>query len=413
MTHDIDHPLIISDWHLSREAYRSRFLRQGLYDGGVVMDNVLINLHGTEHRDRRRLENPLFRRDVLFDYERSSFPAVLAARLRHHVDGGRLDLLSFGHGVMLELACVNAGVDLDIGDAEATGRLSRQLLLFIDGARILHYTGDKAAKEKEVADALSDFDSQFVAPAIARRRALMSARDRGEIPESELPRDILRVLLENIEGLDLDPSTVLRETAFFLLTGASTSAAAMSMTLHNVFSWLELHPDDEARMVDDDAFVQRCILETLRLAPISPIAARWAMEDFSLSDGTQIRGGDRVHIDMRSANRDRSVFGADADEFLPDRVLPDGVPRVGVSFGHGQHHCIGQELAVGIEPDHEEGFEHRLFGLVGVVVQELIRLGVRPDPDRPPVTDGASERQNFIHYPVLLTRPDRVLREPT
>ena len=44
-----------------------------------------------------------------------------------------------------------------------------------------------------------------------------------------------------------------------------------------------------------------------------------------------------------------SVFGVDADVFLPERRLPEGVPRPGVSFGHGMHHCIGQELAVGVE----------------------------------------------------------------
>lgn len=403
MAYDLNDPLIIHGWHLAREAYRSKHLRQGLYDGGVVMDNVLINLHGTEHRDRRRLENPLFRRDTLFEYERKAFPSVLAARLGPHLTEGRLDLLPFGHGVMLELAAVNAGIDLDIGDAEATAELGRQLLLFIDGARILHYTGDKAAKEREVADALQAFEARFVEPAIERRRALIRARDAGEVAEAEVPRDILRVLLENIEGLDLDASTILRETAFFLLTGASTSAAALSLTLHNIFEWIATHPADEQRLANDAMFVQRCILETLRLAPISPIAARWATNDFTLSDGTEIRIGDRVHIDMQAANRDPAVFGPEADRFLPDRKLPADVPRAGVSFGHGQHHCIGQELAVGIEPDEQTGFEHRLFGLVGVVVQELVRLGVRPDPGDPPVPDESSERRNFIRYPVRLT----------
>ena len=404
MQRDLNHPLIIADWHLAREAYRSRFLRQGLYDGGVVMQNVLINLHGTKHRDRRRLENPLFRRDVLFEYERTSFPTVLAARLRLHLKGDRLDLLPFGHGVMLELAAVNAGIDLDIGDADATAELNRQLLVFIEGARILHYTGDKAAKERDISDALRDFDVRFVTPAVERRRALIRSRDADEIAETDVPRDILRVLLENTEGLELDPSTVLRETAFFLLTGASTSAAAMTQTLHNMFEWIRVHPTDEPRLAEDPAFIQRCILETLRLAPISPIAARWATADFSLSDGTEIHDGDRVHIDMGAANRDPSIFGSDAAAFRPDRDLPANVPRSGVSFGHGQHHCIGQELAVGVEPDDNDGFEHRLFGLVGVVVQELVKLGVRPDPDQPPLTDGSSQRRNFTHYPAILTK---------
>ena len=404
MGHTIENPLIIDTWDSAREAYRSKHLRQGLYDGGVVMENVLINLHGLAHRDRRRLENPLFRRDVLAAYERDEFPAVLAARLAPHLTDGRLELLDFGHSVMLELAAINAGVDLDPADPDQLDRLHRQLLAFIDGARILHYAGDKEAKEREVADALADFDREFVTPGIERRTSLLADRDAGRIDDEAIPRDILRVMLENVEGLDLDRSTIARETAFFLLTGASTSAVTLSRTLHDIFGWIADHPADEARLIDDPSFVQLCVLESLRLAPISPIAARWATEDFTLADGTVVAAGDRVHIDMGAANRDRATFGDDADEFRPERPVPDGVPRPGVSFGHGMHHCIGQELAVGVEPTVGGGTELVLFGLVGTVIRELLRLGVRPDPDRPAEADDLTERATFKTYPVVLTR---------
>ena len=405
MAHTTDNPLVIDTWERAREAYRSKHLRQGLYDGGVVMENVLINLHGLAHRDRRRLENPLFRRDVLAAYETEQFPAVLAARLAPHRANGRLELLDFGHSVMLELAAINAGVDLDPADPDQLERLHGQLLAFIDGARILHYVGDKEAKEREVAHALNAFDAEFVAPGIERRTTLLGERDAGRIDDDAIPRDILRVMLENVEGLDLDRSTIVRETAFFLLTGASTSAVALTRTLHNVFGWIDAHPDDEARLIEDPSFVQLCVLESLRLAPISPIAARWATEDFVLSDGTEVRRGDRVHIDMGAANRDRDVFGADADDFRPERPLPDGVPRPGVSFGHGMHHCIGQELAVGVEPTVGGGADLVLFGLVGTVIRELLRLGVRPDPEQPPEADELTERATFKTYPVVLTTP--------
>lgn len=402
MPQGVDNPLVISSWDSAREAYRSKHLRQGLYDGGVVMDNVLINLRGIEHRDRRRLENPLFRRDVLARYERESFPEVLAARLGPHVAEGRLELLSFGHAVMLELAAINAGVDLDIGDVEATERLGDQLLVFIDGARILHYTGDKEAKEREVAAALADFETQFVAPAIDRRRELLEGYSAGRVAAEDVPRDILRVMVENVEGLELDHSTVVRETAFFLLTGASTSAVALTRTLDNIFAWTEDHPADAARLQADTEFVQRCVLESLRLAPISPIGARWATDNFVLADGTQVANGDRVHIDMGAANRDESIFGATAGTFDPHRSLPDGIPLAGVSFGHGMHHCIGQELAVGTEPGNGSASDIELFGLVGTVIQELLRHQVRPDPDRLAELDDTSQRGTFSTYPVLV-----------
>ena len=397
-------PIVISSWEMVREAYRSRLLRQGLYDDGVVMENVLINLHDHEHRDRRRLENPLFRRDILFNYERDSFPEVLEARLAPHLKSGKLELMEFGHGVMLELAAINAGIDLDLGDTEMTERLGQLLLTLIDGARIIHFKGDKEAKEREITEVLNQFRDEFFKPSLERRKNLLTQLESGQVTDSEVPRDILRVMVENIEGLDLDEGTIVRETAFFLVTGAATSAVTLTRTFDNIFRRISEHSEEENRLLLDAEFLQRCILETLRLYPISPIGRRWAIGDFKLSDGTEIQDGDLVHIDMESANRDKEIFGSSADDFDPDRSLPEGVPLYGVSFGHGMHACIGKELAVGIDPDPDSSFDDRLFGLVGTVIRELLQLGARPDPDDPPEKDKHSERDTFGRYPVLLTQ---------
>ena len=78
MSNTTDAPpvITITDYDEAREAYRQKDLRQALYDAGeVVMADVLVNLHGAEHRDRRRLENRLFRRDTFDLYERRAVPA--------------------------------------------------------------------------------------------------------------------------------------------------------------------------------------------------------------------------------------------------------------------------------------------------------------------------------------------------
>lgn len=374
----------IGTWDLAREAYRSKHLRQALFERSVVMDDVLITLHGTEHRDRRRIENPLFRRDVQEIYERDEFPTVLAATLAPHVAEGRCELLDFGHRVMLNLSCVNAGIDRSADDPDETGRLLDLLAEFIEGARIHHFTGDREAKLAEIAAAVEAFDAEFVGPSLARRRQL---RGRG----APLPRDVLSAL---VADTDLPRDVMGRELAFYLTAGASTSAGALTKTFHNLFGWFASHPEDQRRLRDDPAFVRRCIHETLRLSPISPIGGRRATASFTLSDGTRIEAGERVDIDIESANRDRSVFGSTADEFDPDRELPDDVPLHGLSFGHGMHHCIGSELAGGVDD--------RLFGLVGIVVWELARHDVRPDPDDPPEWETTTRRTAFRRFPVLL-----------
>ncbi|MEL7210647.1 MAG: cytochrome P450, partial [Actinomycetota bacterium] len=83
-------------------VYRHKDLRQALYDDGdVVMGDVLVNLHGDQHRARRRLENRLFTRPSLLHYERDLFPSIMERTLTPHVEAGEADLVSLGHQLMM------------------------------------------------------------------------------------------------------------------------------------------------------------------------------------------------------------------------------------------------------------------------------------------------------------------------
>ncbi len=56
--------------------------------------------------------------------------------------------------------------------------------------------------------------------------------------------------------------------------------------------------------------------------------------------GKQIRAGQRIACLLRSASRDEREFDR-PDEFIWNR----DIPRV-ISFGLGQHHCVGKHLAL-------------------------------------------------------------------
>jgi hypothetical protein len=172
--------------------------------------------------------------------------------------------------------------------------------------------------------------------------------------------------------------------------------------LHYIFTWLEVHPEDAELARTDRLFVQRCTHETVRLQPSSPTAMRWALEDIELSTGTHIPKGAKVVIDLATVNRDVSVFGEDAADFNPHRVLPDRVPAYGLSFGFGMHACIGQELAAGLLSADDSTLDDHLFGLVPEAVQIMFDHHVRPDPDAPPEMDPSTTRPYFGRYPVLL-----------
>lgn len=393
-----DEPIVttITTYEEAKETYRQKDLRQALYDAGdVIMADVLVNLHGAEHRDRRRLENRLFRRETVELYEHHRFPPIIAATLAPDVAEGRTELVDLGHRMMMNLAAFTAGVDRPLGTADETRRLYKYLMVFIEGATLAHYTGDKEAKRAEVAHELDVFDREFVTPSIERRRALLAA---GE----ELPRDVLAVLVSNDDALHLPHDVIVRETAFYLLAGAHTSATAFTRVSHNIFTWLKAHPDDARLVHEDRMFIQRCTHETVRLQPSSPVAMRWALEDIELKTGARFPKGSKVVIDLLAVNRDPSVFGPDAGEFDPHRTTPDGVPAYGLSFGSGMHACIGQDLAAGLLHDPDAASDGHLYGLVPAAVQALFDAGARPDPNDPPVMDESTTRPYFGRYPVLL-----------
>ena len=385
----------------AREIYRNKDMAQALYDEGEIMNGVLVNLHGDEHRSRRRLENRLFRRDVLEHYEHERFPPIIDATLAPHVAAGRSELVTLSHQLMMNLAAFNAGVDRPSGTAAETHRLYAQMMKFIEGATIAHSTRDRAVVNAEVAEAMGAFRQEFLEPSIERRRVALDAAARSG-DEQDLPKDVLTVLLRNVDDLHLPDDVVLREIAFFLLAGAHTSATAFTRSLDNIFRWIATHPEDEDRLRADRLFVQRCVHETVRLNPSSPVAQRWARADVARKDGSVIPEGAKVVVDLLTVNRDVSIFGDDAADFNPYRVIRrDDVGPFGLSFGHGMHHCIGQELAAGVLMGEGDEVEGHLFGLATIAVQAMIDRGARPDLADAPVVDTATSRPYWSRYPVV------------
>ncbi len=385
-------------------AYRNRSLRQALFDDGVVMQDVLINLHGDDHRARRRLENRLFRRDTFEHYERDLFPGIIESTLAPHVAQGRAELVSLGHQLMMNLGALSAGVDRPSGTEAETHRLYELMMAFIEGATIANYLGDRAALEEKVRAALEEFRTTFFEPSRARRAALIAEG-------AEPPRDVLSVLLRNVDQLNLPDDVVLRETAFFLLSGTHTTATSFTRTMHRLFGWFAEHPEDAARRTDP-VFLQHAVHEVLRLEPPSPVRRRRAVAPTTVGDGIEIEEGAIVDLDLVAANRDPLLWGPGADRFDPYRRPPADVAPWGTSFGTGMHACIGQDMASGTLPDDApDGTDGagdvatmtRLFGVVPLAVRAMFELGVAPDPNDAPELDALTSRGYFHRYPVVFT----------
>ena len=397
--------VVLTGWRQAREAYRSKDLRQAMYDeGAVIMQDCLLVLHGEAHRRRRRVENRLFRRETFAHWERHVLGDTLEAVLAPYVAAGRADLRALGYRAAISLTATIAGVDHDPANVEHTSRLEDFVRTFSAGATLAHSTRDPDEVRAEVRAQLGAFRAGMLSASLDRRRALLELFAAGELAEAELPRDVATLLLRHQHDLEIPREVIEREICFYLQAGAHSTADTFTHALDELFSWAAGHPQDLARAAADPAFAQRCVHESLRLNPASPVAWREPLRTVTLRDGTVLARGRRVVIDLASVNRDPEVWGPDGDRFDPHRRVPDGANAWGLSFGAGAHACIGAELDGGMEIIGEgaPGDDH-LYGTVAVMVAAVLAHGGRPDPDNPPTADRHTRRPHFSSYPVVFT----------
>lgn len=326
-------------------------LRQSLYDAAaIMMEKALVNLHGTEHRARRTEESKVFRKDFFFQYEQTVLPRTMAETIAPYVAAGKADLVDLGYRIMMNLTVDFAGIDRRERSAEETGDLLRLLKIFSLAPSLgqRQSNDEVGAIEAQITAAMADFDERYMKPSVERRRALVAEVRAGTRSEDELPRDVLTALIMSEKKLGMTPRALLQEGVFLTLAGAHTSIHSLTHAVHEIFTWTAANADQAHRLADDPFFIQRCVYESLRLHPSSPVAKRISACPMHLKPTGDLAAGDQVVVNLWAANRDPGMFGGDAGIFDPDRPAPPGQFGYGLSMGIGMHACLGRNLAVGV-----------------------------------------------------------------
>ena len=390
--HDVEHALRITD------------LKQSLYDEGkILMDKVLVTLHGDEHRQRRSIESQLFRKNFFRVYENEVFPDLLSETLNQFLTESALDLKELGYRIMVHLSLSFAGIDRIDGTVEEADAQHRLLIQLGQAATIGQFKGDREPIFQEIREAIDEFRERFFLPSRTRRLALLEQYRAGALSEEDLPRDTLTILLMHDAELAMPDELMVREVAFFYLAASHTSVHTLVHATNELFNWCEHQGQTPAEVVASAHQLQRFVLESMRLHPSSPEAWRRAEAEITLADGRVVPEGDKVVVDLQTANRDTSVFGEDAAEFNPLRSVQGRISPAGMSFGGGMHVCLGMNLVAGtvLRDGESPKADNHQFGTITLIIKELIERGMRPNPDQAPKKIEASERDVWAIYPVL------------
>ncbi|MFG2861582.1 cytochrome P450 [Streptomyces sioyaensis] len=119
-----------------------------------------------------------------------------------------------------------------------------------------------------------------------------------------------------------------------LLAGHETTANMLAL---GTFALLE-HPEQLAELRANPDLLPDAVEELMRYLSVVDLLFRYATEDIELG-GETIREGSTVVISMLAANHDPQRFEN------PDTLDIHRKARGHLSFGHGIHQCLGQQLA--------------------------------------------------------------------
>jgi cytochrome P450 len=291
-------------------------------EGGITLEdatpetlemsrNMLVAMDPPRHVAYRRPIAPSFKAKVIAGLE-GEVRVICRGIMGHARDAG--PDLDFIHDVAAPLPTRVMGRLMGLPEADwpSVHRLAERMLSSQDPN--VEGAGDQASLFEMAAYAMGF---------IADRRA-------------DEPRpDLTTVLLdEEFDGKRMTDADI--ASLFVQLVGAGNDTTK-TMTSSGLLTLLQ-HPAQLAELRDDPNLITGAVEEILRWANPVHYMRRTTTDDTSLH-GVSIGVGQKVALYYTSANRDETVFGE------PQRFDIHRSPNPHLSFGIGEHFCLGVHLA--------------------------------------------------------------------
>ncbi|EJD37740.1 cytochrome P450 [Auricularia subglabra TFB-10046 SS5] len=367
---------------------------------GIVrfLGEGILFAEGAQHRDQRRIINPAFG----FSQVRDMTEIFLekAAQLRDIwsqkciASGGttRLDALDWLGKATLD-AIGKAGFDYEFGTLNENGTKNELAAAFegvmrrdttpLQQIRVLLNTQFPLHRVIFSKKKMDEIGMRIVQE---KKREILDEMGAGRIEKNTVGgKDLISLLLRANLAADLPPSQrlsdseVLAQIPTFIVAGHATTSNATAWAMYS----LAVHPETQMKLraelhqVGTDApaldvlnalpYLDYVTRETLRLHSVVLLVPREAQDDDVVPLETpikdrngntissiKVRKGDEIQVPIALINRSKAIWGADADEFRPERwerppaeasALPGITPNL-MTFLGGPRSCVGHRFAV-------------------------------------------------------------------
>ncbi|ORY02372.1 cytochrome P450 [Clohesyomyces aquaticus] len=181
-------------------------------------------------------------------------------------------------------------------------------------------------------------------------------------------KDLLNAMLTGVDpktGRKMTEASVIDNMITFLIAGHETTSGLLSF----VFFYLLKNPEayHKAQQEVDDVigkgainvehlsklpYINAVLREVLRLSPTAPVISLHAKEDTTLGGKYPVTKDTPIVALFSKIHRDPTVWGEDAEDFKPERMLDAEFDRVNKEFpncwkpfGNGMRGCIGRPFA--------------------------------------------------------------------
>nr|WVH32641.1 cytochrome P450 [Trichoderma asperellum] len=203
--------------------------------------------------------------------------------------------------------------------------------------------------------------------AIMRDTANAVVAERKQNPSDR--KDLLAAMLEGVDpqtGEKLTDASVTDQLITFLIAGHETTAGTLSFAFYNLlknptaYRKVQEEVDQvigreppKVEHISKLPYISAVLRETLRLSAAIPAFTVEALEDTLIGGKYLVHKGEPITCLLAKSHLDPLVYGEDANEFKPERMLDAEFARLQAAFpnswkpfGNGKRGCIGRGFAL-------------------------------------------------------------------